>query len=56
MPRDEMDPSLITTGPRKWKLGAYATNKDNSSADKEDIVKRMKHTMDPSELLKRHNL
>ena len=49
MPRDEIDPSLITDEPRKRKLAAYVTNKDNISADKEETVKRMKCTIDPSE-------
>ena len=44
MPRDEVDPSLITNEPRKRKLASYVTNKDNISADKEEIIKRMKHT------------
>jgi hypothetical protein len=45
MPRDEMDPSLITEGPRKRKLASYATNADNISADKDDVIKRMKRTV-----------
>ena len=51
MPRDKIDPSLITDEPRKHKLAAYVTNKDNISADKEETVKRMKHTIDLSEYL-----
>ena len=49
MPRDEMDPSLITNEPRKRKLTSYATNKDNISADKDETVKRLKRTVDPRE-------
>ena len=45
MPHDEMDPSLITNEPRKRKLAAYVTNKDNISADKDDVIKRMKRTI-----------
>lgn len=45
MARDEVDPSLITNDRRKRKLPSYATNKDNISADKEGVVKRMKHTI-----------
>ena len=44
MARDEVDPSLITNDHRKCKLPSYATNSDNISADKDEIVKRMKHT------------
>jgi hypothetical protein len=47
MPRDEMDPSLITNEPRKRKLASYVTNKDNISADKDETVKRLKRTVDP---------
>ena len=49
MPRDEIDPSLITNEPRKHKLASYVTNKDNNSADKDETVKRMKRTVDPCE-------
>ena len=45
MARDEVDPSLITHDRRKRKLGSYATNKDNISADKDKVVKQMKHTI-----------
>lgn len=45
---DEVDTSLITMDRRKRKLPSYVTNKDNISADKEDMVKRMKHTINPS--------
>ena len=44
MARDEVDPSLITNDHHKRKLPSYATNSDNISADKDEIVKRMKHT------------
>jgi hypothetical protein len=47
MPRDEIDPSLITDEPRKRKLASYVTNKDNISADKDETIKRMKRTVDP---------
>ena len=47
MPRNEIDPSLITDEPHKQKLASYVTNKDNISADKDEMVKRMKCTMDP---------
>ena len=46
MPRTGIDPSLITNKPHKRKLASYVTNKDNISADKDEIVKRMKHTID----------
>jgi hypothetical protein len=49
MVRDEVDTSLITNDRRKRKLPSYATNEDNISADKNDVVKRMKHTSDPSQ-------
>ena len=48
MPRNEVDTDLITNEPRKRKLTSYVTNKDNISADKDNMVKRMKRTMDPS--------
>jgi hypothetical protein len=48
MPRDEIDPALITNEPRKRKLASYATNPDNISADKDEMVKQMKRTIDPS--------
>ena len=44
MARDEVDLSLITDEPRKRKLPSYANNTDNISADKDDVVKRMKLT------------
>jgi hypothetical protein len=47
MPHNEVDPSLITNEPCKQKLPSYATNEDNISADKEEVVKRMKCTVDP---------
>ena len=49
MPCNEIDPSLITNEPRKCKLGSYITNNDNISTDKDEIVKRMKCTIDPCE-------
>ena len=49
MPRNEIDPSLITTETRKRKLASYVTDKDNGSADKEETIKRMKRTIDPRE-------
>lgn len=54
MPRNEIDPSLITNQPRKRKLAPYITNKDNISADKDEMVKRMKRTMDPGNIGKWH--
>jgi hypothetical protein len=45
MARDEVDPSLITDEPRKRKLPSYANNPDNISADKDEVVKRMKLTV-----------
>jgi hypothetical protein len=45
MPRNEVDTSFITNEPRKRKLGSYVTNTDNISADKNEIVKRMKRTI-----------
>ena len=47
MPQNEIDPSLITNEPRKRKLASYVTNKDNISANKCEMVKRMKRTVDP---------
>ena len=44
MARDEVDPSLITDEPRKRKLPSYANNTDNISADKDEVVKRMRLT------------
>ena len=44
MPRDKVDPFLITNEPCKHKLASYVTNKDNISADKEEMVKIMKCT------------
>ena len=46
-PRNEVDPALITSEPRKRKLASYATNKDNNSADKDETVKRLKRTVNP---------
>ena len=46
MARDEVDPSLITNDPRKCKLPSYATNTDNISADKNEVIKRMKKNTD----------
>jgi hypothetical protein len=48
MPCDEVDPSLITSEPRKRKLTSYTTNEDNISADKEATVKRLKETVKPT--------
>lgn len=48
MARDEVDPTLITNDRRKRKLGSYATNEDNISADKDGVVKRMKNTLNAS--------
>jgi hypothetical protein len=48
MARDEVDPSLITNDRRKRKLPSYANNADNISADKDEVVKRMKLTSNPS--------
>jgi hypothetical protein len=45
MARDEVDLALILNDHRKRKLGSYATNEDNISADKEAVVKRMKLTI-----------
>jgi hypothetical protein len=45
MARDEVDLALIINDQRKRKLGSYATNEDNISADKEAVVKRMKLTI-----------
>ena len=45
MPRDEIDPSLITNEPRKRKLAPYVTDADNISADKDEVIKRMKRTV-----------
>ena len=44
MARDEVDTSLITHNRRKRELPSYANNDDNISAEKEEVVKRMKHT------------
>jgi hypothetical protein len=49
MAREEVDPSLITNDRRKRKLPPYANNPDNISADKEEVVKRMKLTSNPGE-------
>ena len=45
---NEVDPSLITNDRRKRKLPSYVTNNDNISADKNEVVKRIKHTLNPS--------
>ena len=44
MTHNEVDPSLITDEPQKWKLPSYANNTDNISADKDEVVKRMRLT------------
>ena len=41
---DKVDTSLITNDHRKCKLAPYANNPDNISADKEEVIKRMKLT------------
>ena len=51
MPRNEVDPSLITNEPRKRKMASYVTNADNISEDKDETVKRLKCTVDPCGLL-----
>ena len=51
MPRNEVDPSLITNEPRKQKMASYVTNADNISEDNDETVKRLKHTVDPCGLL-----
>ena len=56
MPRNEVDPSLITNEPRKRKLASYVTNKDNISADKDEMVKRIKCTIDPGEYHNRSSM
>jgi hypothetical protein len=48
MPRDEVDPSLIMSEPRKRKLTSYTTNDDNRSADREATIKRLKETVKPT--------
>ena len=48
MARDEVDPAFIINDHRKRKLGSYATNEDNISADKHGVVKRMKLTLNAS--------
>jgi hypothetical protein len=48
MARDEVDPSLILAQPRKRKLTSYITNEDNASADKDETIKRIKKTINPS--------
>lgn len=55
MARDEVDLSLITNDRRKRKLPSYVTNEDNISADKEEVVKRMKHTINPSQACEQQN-
>ena len=49
MARDEVDPSLIVTQPRKRRLASYATNEDNISADKAATIKRLKKTINQNE-------
>ena len=44
MARDEVDTSLITNDHRKRKLAPYTNDPDNISADKEEVIKRMKLT------------
>jgi hypothetical protein len=53
MARDEVDPSLITDEPRKRKLPSYANNTDNISADKDEVVKRMRLTGNHREQFKK---
>ena len=49
MARNEVDISLITNDRHKQKLPPYVTNEDNIPADKNEVVKRMKHTIKPSQ-------
>ncbi len=51
MPCDDIDSSLITSEPRKWKLTSYITNEDNASADKATYVKWLKETINPTNAL-----
>ena len=44
MDRNKVNPSLITDEPQKRKLPSYANNTDNISADKDEVVKRMRLT------------
>jgi hypothetical protein len=48
MARDEVDISLITSEPRKRKLTAYITNEDNISVDKEQTVRQLRETINPT--------
>ena len=47
MPRDEVDPSTITNGPRKRTLSSYVRDQDNISGDRDQYVKRIKQTVNP---------
>ena len=47
MPHDKVDAALITNEPHKWKLGSYFTNEDNVSGDRDQYVKKLKHTIEP---------
>jgi hypothetical protein len=48
MPHNEVNPSLITSKPRKHKLTLYTTNDNNRSADREATIKRLKETVKPT--------
>jgi hypothetical protein len=48
MARDEVDTTLITSERRKRKLTSYITNDDNISADRDETIKRLKETVNPT--------
>ena len=53
MPRDEVDPSVITNEPRKRTLSSYVHDPDNISGDRDQYVKRIKQTVNPGVFLNR---
>lgn len=48
-----MDPSFITTEPRKRTLSSYVHNQDNISGDRDQFVKRIKQVVNPGVFLNR---
>jgi hypothetical protein len=49
MARNEVDASLIVNEPRKRRIPSYITNDDNNSADKAELIKRLKTTFNLEE-------
>ena len=47
MPRDDVDPSIITNEPRKHTLSSYVRDQENISGEGDEYVKRIKQNVNP---------